>query len=60
MTYQIISDLISSNKTSLSVFDLFSMHGESRGKIVADVKKAKTFFAYEDFVTGYEKIAMFM
>lgn len=60
MSHQILVDLIQSNKTSLSVYDLFSMHGESRGKIVTDVKKAKTIFTYEDFVTGYEKIAMFM
>lgn len=56
--YQILVDLINPNK--LSVHDLFTLHAESRGKIVSDVKKAKTVFAYEDFVTGYDKIASFM
>lgn len=48
------------NNTQLSVYDLLSIHAESRGKLVKDVNKAKTKFEYEDFVTSYDKVATFM
>lgn len=56
-TEQILIDLIHSNK--LSVYDLFTLHGEARGKMVGK-SKAKTKFEYEDYVTSYEKVASFM
>lgn len=55
---QILIDLIQSSK--LSVYDLFELHAESRGKIVKDKKKAKTKFEYDDYITSYDKIATYM
>jgi hypothetical protein len=48
------------NNSTLSVYDILYLHAESRGVIVSKEEDADTVFAYEDFVTSYEKVATYM
>lgn len=61
-TSNMVGQLIrgSINNTQLSVYDLLSLHAESRGKIVSKAENAETKFEYNDFVTSYDKVATFM
>lgn len=48
------------NTEFLSVYDLLTLHGESRGTIVSNKEDADIIFEYDEFVTSYEKIATYM
>jgi hypothetical protein len=48
------------NTEALSVYDLLLLHVESRGNLVANEKEADLIFSYDEFVTSYEKIALYM
>jgi hypothetical protein len=58
MVGQLIRGMI--NDTQLSVYDILSLHAESRGKIVSKAENATTKFEYDDFITSYDKVATFM
>jgi len=61
-TSDMVSIIIKSTlkNTCLSVYDLLLLHAQSRGTIVKNINNATTKFGYDDFVTGYDKIATFM
>jgi hypothetical protein len=58
MLYKLIRGAV--NNSFLSVYDLFMLHAESRGKLISDKEKATTVFEFDEYVTGYDKVATFM
>ena len=45
---------------SFSVYDLLTLHGETRGKIVNLNSNVDTYFKFDDFINSYEKVGEYM